>query len=73
MKRFAIAAVVAIVILVGARTAPAQVREAEVTGGRLTGVEAHGISSFHGIPFAAPPVGALRWKAPQPVQPWSGT
>jgi para-nitrobenzyl esterase len=72
MKRFAIAAVVAIVILVGARTAPAQVREAEVTGGRLTGVEAHGISSFKGIPFAAPPVAALRWKAPQPLQPWSG-
>lgn len=30
------------------------------------------IHFFKGIPFAAPPVGALRWKAPQPVQPWSG-
>lgn len=30
------------------------------------------IHIFKGIPFAAPPVGALRWKAPQPVQPWSG-
>ncbi|NML45830.1 carboxylesterase family protein [Ramlibacter sp. G-1-2-2] len=30
-------------------------------------------AAFLGIPYAAPPVGPLRWKAPQPVQPWSGT
>ncbi len=30
------------------------------------------IHIFRGIPFAAPPVGSLRWKAPQPVLPWSG-
>lgn len=29
-----------------------------------------GIRVFRGIPFAAPPVGGLRWKAPQPVKPW---
>ena len=31
-----------------------------------------GIHSFKGIPFAAPPVGDLRWCAPQPVMPWQG-
>ncbi len=30
-----------------------------------------GIRLFKGVPYAAPPVGALRWQAPQPVQPWS--
>jgi len=30
------------------------------------------IHVFKGIPFAAPPVGNLRWKAPQPVTPWTG-
>jgi para-nitrobenzyl esterase len=31
-----------------------------------------GIRTFKGIPFAAPPVGDLRWKAPAPVTPWKG-
>ena len=31
-----------------------------------------GVTAFEGIPFGAPPVGDLRWKAPQPVAPWTG-
>jgi para-nitrobenzyl esterase len=30
------------------------------------------VRTFKGIPYAAPPLGPLRWKAPQPVAPWSG-
>ena len=52
--------------------AQAEVTEAKVTGGVVSGTAEGGISIFKGIPFAAPPVGDLRWKAPAPVTPWSG-
>ena len=52
--------------------AAAEITHARVTGGELTGMASDGIAEFRGIPFAAPPVGALRWKAPEPVVGWSG-
>jgi len=47
--------------------------QVKTTNGILQGVaEASGIRSFKGVPFAAPPVGDLRWKEPQPPANWPG-
>jgi para-nitrobenzyl esterase len=44
----------------------------KVTGGLVSGiVEKNGMQIFKGIPFAAPPTGNFRWKAPQPLKDWS--
>ncbi len=67
-----VGAALAALALVCVRPAAAQVGIVSVTGGRVEGVTIDGITSFKGIPFAAPPVGNLRWRAPQPVKPWSG-
>jgi para-nitrobenzyl esterase len=40
--------------------------------GDLAGATVRGIESFKGVPFAAPPIGALRWRAPQPASAWDG-
>ncbi len=53
----------------GAARMPLRVR---VTGGWVRGARAHGVIAFKGIPFAAPPVGQLRWAPPQPVRVWRG-
>ncbi len=46
----------------------------QVSGGEIVGeyADESDLFIFRGIPFAAPPVGDLRWKEPQPVVPWEG-
>ena len=66
-----VSAVVLTVALAGCRPANPVL---EVEGGKIQGVESSvkGVYIYKGIPFAAPPVGDLRWKEPQPVIPWEG-
>ncbi|HEY0260435.1 MAG TPA: carboxylesterase/lipase family protein [Lacisediminihabitans sp.] len=44
----------------------------ETTGGSVEGVLRRGLMMWRGIPYAAPPVGELRFRAPRPAVPWTG-
>jgi para-nitrobenzyl esterase len=52
--------------------AAATVDEVRIESGELKGAIAGGVVAFKGIPYAAPPTGQNRWRAPQPVAPWKG-
>ena len=53
-------------------SARAAIEYANITGGRVQGEVKDGLATFKGLPFAAPPVSALRWRVPQPVVAWRG-
>jgi para-nitrobenzyl esterase len=44
----------------------------EIAQGKLQGLARDGVLRFNGVPFAKPPVGALRWRMPEAPEPWSG-
>ena len=57
--------------MTGPGAAPAP--RVRTTAGTVQGRHEDGLAVFRGIPFARPPVGALRFQAPQPAEPWAGT
>lgn len=69
MKRTIMTSVLTLLAAVLFAQQPVQVKVAE---GTLEGIDESGIKTFKGVPFAAPPVGGLRWKAPQPAGKWHG-
>ena len=59
-------------VLVGLGPAAAGEPVLKVTGGKISGVTADGVVSYKGVPFAAPPVGDLRWRPPAAPAKWKG-
>ena len=53
--------------------AMAQSPQIPTESGAISGVRESGLSVYKGVPFAAPPVGDLRWRPPVHVAPWTGT
>ena len=70
--RRALGAMVTVMVMTAAGSASAEVK---LTTGLVEGVNdaATGVRAYLGIPYAAPPVGELRWKPPQPPAAWTGT
>lgn len=65
-------AVVAVCALAACRAEPVDPLLVEVPGGLVRGAQLDGDLVFRGIPYAAAPLGKLRWQPPQPASGWEG-
>ena len=72
MKRLSLWLAIMVILCTATNPARAAIEYATITGGRVQGEVKDGLATFKGLPFAAPPVGALRWRVPQPVIAWRG-
>ena len=61
-----------VVLAAGSHLISAAADPVKVEGGLISGTDLGGVRAYKGIPYAAPPVGDLRWKEPQPVVAWTG-
>ena len=68
----ATAVVVVSAVVAGAAASSSSFDRVKVDGGVLQGTVEDGLTIFRGIPYAAPPVGNLRWRAPQAAAKWDG-
>jgi para-nitrobenzyl esterase len=69
MRPFRCCVIASFALLAALQSVGAPVKVAQ---GQLEGTEEQGMRVYRGIPFAAPPVNALRWREPQPAAPWTG-
>lgn len=71
MRKLLVAGIIAAQVLFISASLTAQ-QTITIETGKLKGPAADGVVSFKGIPYAAPPVGDLRWRPPQSAARWSG-
>ena len=67
VARAAVAFVTSLLLVSAASAGPVR-----VDGGLLEGTAEDGLMVYRGIPFAAPPIGNMRWRAPEPAARWAG-
>src|SRR2546422_4128159 len=67
-----LAVFVALMVIPAATQRGAGNEPVRVEGGLISATLEDGVRAYKGIPYAAPPVGELRWQPPQPVAAWTG-